>query len=90
MGTSRSGKPSGSLPNGSGASFEGMRLVYILRGVGMCVNCAGTKIFETRGDGTRWEYVIDEHGVMVGHMVGTEREGRTYNAQTGTWTSPSE
>lgn len=51
---------------------------------------AGTKIFKTRGDGTEWEYTIDENGTHIGRMVGTtaDREealGKEYNAQTGKW-----
>jgi hypothetical protein len=61
----------------------------------MCKNCAGTKISETRGDGTLWEYVIDENGVKTGKMVGTESEyyrkrGYTFSAQTGRWETPLE
>jgi hypothetical protein len=61
----------------------------------MCKNCAGTRISETRGDGTKWEYVIDENGTRIGSMVGHVRDdylerGYTYSAHTGRWTQPEE
>ena len=61
----------------------------------MCKNCAGTKIFESRGDGTEWEYTIDENGTRIGRMVGTTHDrmkaaGYTFSAQTGRWTLPEE
>lgn len=67
-----------------------MRRASMQKGAEMCRDCAGTRIFETRGDGTRWEYVISDDGVRVGQMVGTERDdyitrGYTYSAQTGGW-----
>lgn len=60
----------------------------------MCRKCAGTRISEIRGDGTRWEYVINDDGVRVGRMVGTERDdyiarGYTYSVQTGRWEPPT-
>jgi hypothetical protein len=55
----------------------------------------GTKIFASKGDGTEWEYTIDENGTRIGHMVGTtaDREkalGKVYSAQTGKWSYPDE
>lgn len=56
---------------------------------------AGTKIFVTKGDGTEWEYTIDDNGVRIGHMTGTTGDrmramGREYSAQTGNWEKPKE
>lgn len=60
----------------------------------MCKKCAGTRISETRGDGTKWEYVINEDGVRIGSMVGNIRDdfirdGYTFSAQTGKWEAPN-
>lgn len=61
----------------------------------MCAKCAGTVIFESRGDGTEWRYVINDQGVKVGTMIGTTHErmearGFTYSAQTGRYEPPRE
>lgn len=60
----------------------------------MAHKSAGTVITESRGDGTLWEYVINDDGVHIGHMIGTESEyykqrGYQYSAQTGRWEKPS-